>query len=331
MLQARWTESGLDVQDVDPPPLPADWVRLRVAASGICGSDLHAYRREMPSAPGTTPGHEMVGTVLEGGAGLADQLYAVEPHTFCGTCDLCLAGNRHLCPKGEFIGIGPAGGLAEFVDVPRYTLHPVDPSVSPLAASIAEPLAVCVRGVGLARLAVESRVLVLGAGAIGLLAGLVARDRAAEVAITARYPHQREAARRIGLTPLAEDDLSAWARERAPDAVIETVGGAANTLDQAVDACRPAGRVVILGIFLAPPSLNAISVVVKELEIVGSIIYGLGRRGSEFRATVSLLPRYREEIEVIQTHHFPLTSLREAFACANNKKTGAIKVTVLPK
>ena len=69
---------------------------------------------------------------------------------------------------------------------------------------------------------------------------------------------------------------------------------------------------------------------IKELPILVSIIYGMGRRGSEFRATVSLLPRYREEIEVIQTHQFPLTSLHEAFACANDKKTGAIKVTVVP-
>lgn len=330
MLQAQWTADGLDVRDVEPPALRPDWVRLRIAACGICGSDLHAYRGEMPMAPGTVPGHEMVGTVMDGGAGLADAVYAVEPHTFCGTCDLCVAGDRHLCQKGEFIGIGPPGGLAEFIDVPRYAIHPVEASVAPLAASISEPFAVCVRGVHLARLDVDSRVLVLGAGNIGLLAGLAARDRVGEVAITARYPHQRDAAKRIGLVPLAEDDIDAWVGEGAPDAVIETVGGAAKTLDQAIDACRPAGRIVILGVFLTPPSLNAIGLLIKELHLLGSIIYGMGRRGSEFRATVSLLPRYREEIEVIQTHQFPLTSLHEAFACANDKKTGAIKVTVLP-
>ena len=85
----------------------------------------------------------------------------------------------------------------------------------------------------------DSRVLVLGAGTIGLCAALVARDRAAEVAITARYPHQRAAAEQLGVTVLGEDEAVAWGKEHRPEVVVESVGGTADTL---TDAVRVVGR-----------------------------------------------------------------------------------------
>jgi threonine dehydrogenase-like Zn-dependent dehydrogenase len=214
--QARWTESGLEVADVAPPPLPPDWVRLRVAACGICGTDLHLWRRELPPPVGIAPGHELSGSVIEGPRGLADALYAVEPIDFCGS------GRRQLCEKLEIFGVMRPGGLADFVDLPAWTLHPVHPSVSPLLASLAEPLAVCERALGLARLESDSRVLVLGAGTIGLLSGLLARDRAGKVAITARHPQQKDAAKRLGLVPLDRGGAG-LVRRAQPDVVIETV------------------------------------------------------------------------------------------------------------
>ncbi|MFQ5933476.1 MAG: zinc-binding dehydrogenase, partial [Dehalococcoidia bacterium] len=169
MLQAQWTEKSIGLKDVDPGPPKAGWVRLRVEACGICGSDLHAYRGAEATTPGTIPGHEIVGTVEDGGSGLADRLYVVEPLIFCGECDFCASGKRQICREGQLLGYGEPGGFAESVDLPRYTLHPVDPSISSLAASIAEPLACGYRAVQLARLDLDSRVLVLGAGSIGLL------------------------------------------------------------------------------------------------------------------------------------------------------------------
>lgn len=329
MLQAQWTKDGVDLVDVDPPPLRAGWARLRVAACGICGSDLHFLRNELPRVPGMAPGHEIVGYPTDGPAGLGETLYAVEPRTWCGACGQCVSGRRHLCERGTLIGIGLPGGMGEFVDAPVEALHPVDPAVPALAASIAEPLAVCVRAVHLGELEASSRVLVQGAGSIGLLTALLARDRAAAVGITARHPHQRAAAERIGVEPLAEDDVGAWAGEGSPDVVIETVGGRADTLDQAVALCRPAGRVVVLGVFAGARPVNAFALMAKELTVVGSNTYGTVRRGSEFGGAVDLIPRYRAEIDALQTHQFPLKSLRDAFECADRKRDGAVKVTLM--
>jgi threonine dehydrogenase-like Zn-dependent dehydrogenase len=329
--QARWTADGLEVVETRPPALPAGWVRLRVAACGICGTDLHQYHREVPVAPGGVPGHEIAGTVLEGPAGLADSLYAVEPLSWCGVCDLCQSGRRHLCRRLRILGIiGAPGGLAEFVDVPRATLHAVDPSIPPRVASFAEPLAVCVRAVHLARLETRSRVLVLGGGSVGLVTGLLARDRAREVAVVTRHPQQVEAARRLGVEPLDEGAVAAWAAEREPEVVIETVGGRADTLETAVALARRAGRVVVVGVFSEPRPVNLLALVLKELEVVGSNTYGQDRRGPEFAAAVELLPRLRSELAGLQTHAFPLESVGEAFACAADKRSGAIKVTIEP-
>ena len=330
MRQARWTENGVEVAEAAPPPLLPDWVRLRVAACGICGTDLHLWRRELQAPVGLAPGHEIAGHPLDGPPGLDDGLYAVEPMAVCGVCDFCVSGRRHLCPSIAIIGVMRSGGLADFVDVPRYALHRVHPSVSPLVASFAEPLAVGVRGVSLANLADDSRVLVIGAGAIGLVSGLLARDRVREVAITARHPQQRDAAKRLGLTVLGEGDVRAWLGDAQPDVVIETVGGHAQTLLDATRWCRPGGRIVVLGIFSKRAELSAYNLATRELEIVGSNLYGMGRRGPQFRAAVDLLPRYATELAGMQTHQFRLDRIEDAFRAASEKQSGAIKVTVVP-
>jgi threonine dehydrogenase-like Zn-dependent dehydrogenase len=328
--QARWTDDGIEVAEVRPPPLADGWVRLQVAACGICGTDLTLYHRGFPVPPGGVPGHEIVGTVLDGPAGIADALYAVEPRTWCGSCDLCQSGHRHLCTQGLILGLGPPGGMADFVDAPLATLHRVDPSLPKRLASLAEPLAVALRAVNRGRIDSSSRVLVLGGGSIGLVAGLLARDRAGEVAVSVRHPHQAEAARRFGVEPLGEDQIDAWAIERAPDVVIETVGGTADTVDAALRLAQPAGRVVVLGVFSRPAPVNLFALMVKELEVVGSNTYGQDHRGPEFAAAVALLPRLGSELASLQTHAFPLESVAEGFACAADKRSGAIKVTIEP-
>jgi threonine dehydrogenase-like Zn-dependent dehydrogenase len=331
MLQTRFSGGGVELVDAEPRPLEQGWVRLAVEACGICGSDLHMMRGHTPVPGWLVPGHEMVGVPVDGPAGLDEARYAVEPRVWCGSCDFCSAGSRHLCPTGTLIGFGYNGGLSETVDVPLKSLHRVPGDTEALAASLSEPVAVCVRAIHLARLEAGSRVLVLGGGTIGLLSGLLARDRAERVAITTRHPHQQEAAKRLGLLALSEEEAAEWALANGPDVVIETVGGLAETLDQAVLLCRPGGRIVVLGVFAGSTPINGLVLLMKELEIIASNTYGTTQRGSEFAAGVELVARYASELTPLQTHQFGLDAVGDAFACADDKRSGAIKVTVLPR
>ena len=330
MRQSLWTQEGLVLRDdVEPGPLEPGWVRLRVGACGICGSDLHRYKG--PPRPGTSvPGHELTGSVMQASTPLPDTLYAVEPWISCGHCDFCRAGKVQHCREGRLVGVQVPGGLADFIDAPEKNLYAVDPSLSALQGSLTEPVAVCVRAVHLARLQMDSRVLVLGAGSLGLISGLLVRDTAAQTAVSFRYPHQAEAARELGLDTVPEAEVLAWARENEPDVVIETVGGSANTLEQAVAAAKPGGRIVVLGLFSIAPALDMRALVHKELQITGSKVFGMSEWGPEFGASAKLLPRYRDEIDLLQTHQFALDDIAEAFACAADKHSQAIKVTLLP-
>ncbi len=331
-LRTDWTADGLDLVEHELGPLRDGWVRLSVAACGICGSDLHWWHGTMYRPIGTAPGHELCGTVLDGPAGLDDVLYAVSPNVSCGTCPFCRAGDTHLCDRalGRGLGMGANGGLAEVVDVPAVNLAPVTAGDVAVAA-LTEPLAVALRGVSHGSPSPDSRVLVQGAGTVGLAAALLARDRAAEVAITARHPHQADAAAALGVTVLGEHEGVSWAKEHGADLVIEAVGGSAPTLDEAVKACRKGGTIVLLGSFTEARPVDLAKLMLKELRLQGSFCYGTSARGEpEYAAAAPLTGRYETELGHLTTHRFPLAEVTSAFETAADKSSGAIKVTVVP-
>jgi threonine dehydrogenase-like Zn-dependent dehydrogenase len=331
MRRVVWTKDGLDVVDAEPGPLEAGWVRIRVEACGICGSDLHFWHGQLPKPVGTAPGHELCGIVVDGPADLPDVRYAVSPNVCCGRCEFCTTGRTNLCRRGGYgIGLGRDGGLAELVDAPLANLAPIPDGVDAVTASLTEPLAVTLRGVGLGRPSPDSAVLVLGAGTIGLCAALVARDRCRELAITARHPHQRAVAEQLGVTVLDERDVVAWAKEHRPDVVIESVGGTADTIDDAIRLVRRGGRVVVLGSFGSPRPIDLQTMMMKEVALLGSFCYGTGEREPEFTTAARLTGRWREELSALSTHQFPLDDVQSAFSTAEDKSTGAIKVTLVP-
>jgi threonine dehydrogenase-like Zn-dependent dehydrogenase len=329
MLQSLWTEKGIVLEEVTPPALQPGWVRLKVQACGICGSDLHGYKDGKIRAGGR-PGHEMSGTVMESTVELADELYAVEPWLWCGECEFCRIGKVQLCRKGGLVGVSVPGGLADFIDVPAMHVYPSDPSLTPIEASLTEPFGICTRAVHLADLRMDTRVLILGAGSLGLISGLLSRDTAERVAISYRYASQAEAALRLGLEAVPEDKVVEWAQDYGPDVIIETVGGHANTMEQATAACRPDGRIVVLGLFSENPTLDMRALIHKELKIMGSAFFGTSEHGPEFRASTKILPHYKKELSVLQTHQFPLSRVADAFEAAVSKDDRPIKVTILP-
>jgi 2-desacetyl-2-hydroxyethyl bacteriochlorophyllide A dehydrogenase len=318
-----------------PTPGPDDVV-VRVRACGICGSDLHWFHGTFPT-PTVCPGHEIAGEVADVGSAVRDlragDAVALEGIVGCAACRYCQAGQYHLCQTLGILGMTIPGGFADYVRAPARHCFRTPPGLSPAVAALSEPLAVAVHGVRLAPVELGARVLVLGAGTIGLMAVVAARaGGAGEVVVTARRPQQREAARRLGADRVFGDDeagaLDAFARESPIDLVIETVGGTADTLTTAAAACRPRGTICVLGVFTGTPALAVTRLVVKELTLKGSMVYNRANGRADFEITQDLLAREHARLESIVTHRVPLAAVASAFALAADKTSGCIKVTV---
>ena len=342
MRAAAWTDQrDLTIVEKEARAPGEGEVQIAVGSGGICGSDLHWYRGDFPPVAGLTPGHEIGGTVSAVGAGVdhvrEGDIVGVEPSVRCGECDLCVAGHYQHCRDFALLGIALDGGLAQSVTTPGYTVFAAPSSVDVELAALAEPLACSVHGYEKVGLRQGETVLVLGAGSIGLTGLLAARAYGANVLITARYPHQREAALRLGASEVIGDDeagakrLAELATDQAIDVVAEAVGGRADTIGPAVEVVRPLGRVVVLGVFtIESAGLNPLTLLGKEVTVVGAVTYSSPEGRSDYARGLEIIGEYGDEARSLITHRFPLSRVGDAFATALDKATQSIKVQIQP-
>ncbi|WP_433167020.1 zinc-binding dehydrogenase [Kribbella sp. CA-247076] len=302
-----------------PDPRP-DEVRLRMAYGGICGSDLHYYRDgangEYVVREPLVPGHELSGTVdLDPSGELAPGTpVTIHPATF-GTPEPGIEDRPHLWPNGAYLGSASTwphtqGGMSEFLVVRKGMLR-ILPSTLPLRrAALAEPLAVGLHGITIAGGVQGKRVLVSGAGAIGLLTAAAALALgAAEIVSTDILPGPLQRARDLGVHDTVQvgvQDLpSAYF-----DVVLECTGVPA-AITGALDAARRAAVVVLVGI---PPNeprpVNLSPLISRELQLRGTL-----RFNNELDHAVELLDAH-PRLERVITHEFPAHEAVKAFTAA---------------
>jgi 2-desacetyl-2-hydroxyethyl bacteriochlorophyllide A dehydrogenase len=324
------------IEEVARPEPKAGEVVVAVGACGICGTDLHWYHGEMMLPP-QCPGHEIAGTVASVGSGVTSlsegDRVTVEGLASCGACRYCLAGDYHYCTSLRMQGINMPGGFADFLAMPARHCFAVG-AMDLATAALGEPLGVAVHAVRISGLRIGQRALVLGAGTIGLMAVVAARaGGAGEILVTARRPQQKAAALALGADRVFEDSdeaaLYAAAAESPIDVVLESVGGAANTLDVAVRASRPGGTICVLGLYTKPVAFPSLIAIARELTIKGSLVYNRSGSRADFDVVVDLLQRQGAQLaKTLITHRYPLDRLPEALETASDKKRGAIKVTI---
>jgi L-iditol 2-dehydrogenase len=326
-------KENIDVREMDMPTPAADEVLVRVRACGICGSDLHFYHGVFPANPNISPGHEFAGEVVELGEGVGrfepGQRVVIEPIRRCQECAFCRTGRYHLCPKHMLLGTFAPGGLAQYVSVPAYTLYSLPDDFDFELGALVEPLAVAVHGVHLVNLAVGERVLVLGSGTIGLFSIIAAKAAGAgEVISTYRHDHQGEAALAAGASRTLRDSEVTGLEKEGIDVVIETIGGSAPTLAQALGAVRPGGRISVLGLFPGAVQLGGLALILKEVTVVGGITYCRPGLHSDFEVAIGILQSDPERARAVVTHRFPLDEAVQAFETAADKGTKSVKVQV---
>jgi threonine dehydrogenase-like Zn-dependent dehydrogenase len=310
MRGVRNTEDGIRVLDLPSPEPTGDEVRVRVAAAGICGSDLHLL--EWGPQP-VTLGHEIAGWTDDGTA------VAIEPVRRCGVCERCVRGDTHLCREGQAIGTGIDGGMADELVVPLQCLVPLPASLSVHDASLVEPVACAVHALHRARVEPGQRVGVIGGGTLGVAAVAAAVHLGCEVGTVTRHPHQAAATEAVGGRPA----------EGRYDVVIEAAG-TSSAFAQAAGLARVRGTIAILGTYWEDLTAPGMPLTTKELDIIACFAYGHHGGSREVDDAAALLAAVPGLAPTMITHRFPLDDAAEAFRVAADRSAGAIKVTLEP-
>jgi len=315
-------------REVAEPGIAEGDALIRVAHTGICGSDMHAFlgHDERRPAP-LILGHEVAGTVLSGA--LSGQRVTVNPLVTCGVCDACRSGRDNLCPDRQIISMPPReGGFAERLAMPEGNLVVVPDHVSDAQAALAEPIACGWHAVRLARQALAgdpggARALVIGGGAIGLGAALSLKAQGiSDIRLVEPNSERgRYLAETCGLdvlTPEAADESGHY------DLVIDGVGFAA-TRAAASDRARPGGIIVHIGLGSAEGGLDIRRMTLQEITFIGTYTY----TAQDFRDTAAAMFDGRlGALDWVETR--PLSEGQRAFSDLRSGQVAVPKILLTP-
>lgn len=325
---------GLTLTDrPEPNPGPND-VKIRVARTGICGTDLHIESWD-PWADGAVnapliPGHEFSGHVVEVGDNVrtfaVGDVVSAEGHVVCGQCRNCRAGRRHLCIRTSSLGVNRDGAFAEYVVIPESNVWRHTDGIDLDLAAIFDPLGNAVH-TALSFPLVGEDVLITGAGPIGLMAAAVARHVGARYVVITDVDESRLAlARTMGVDlaiNVANERISS-AQERLGmhegfDIGLE-MSGHAGALPELLENLTHGARVALLGLPSAPIAIDWAKVVSHMITIKG--IYG--REMFETWYAMSAMVSTGLDISPVITDRFPVSRWEDAFAAARQGGRGKI-------
>jgi len=336
----------LSYTDIDTPSPGPGEVLVRVAACGICGSDVHGYTGATGRRiPPLVMGHEAAGTVDRVGPGVGDiavgTRVALDSTVFCGTCSHCRAGAENLCTDRQVLGVscGPYrrhGCFAEHVVVPRRVVYPIPDSVDFVAAALLEPLTIALHAVHLGAAGPATRsAVVVGAGPIGL--ACVASLRAYGVPRIAAIDLEADRlaqARELGATEtfVAGDGVGAaaarWGTSTpetdGADLVIEAVGATA-PVRTAIEACTRGGTVVLVGNVSPAIELPLQAVVTRQLRLQGSCA-----SAGCYPEAIRLVAEGRVNLAGFVSRVAPLGEGPTWFTRLHDREPGLVKVVLEP-
>ncbi|WP_417678873.1 zinc-dependent alcohol dehydrogenase [Roseibium sp.] len=341
IAKLRPEPGAMAVIEKEKPVPAADEVLIKIGAGGICGTDVAIWKwyeavvgQYAPTFP-VVVGHEFSGTVVtapEKSSLKPGDVVAVNPQKGCGKCRYCDLGRPTLCDQRRMMGGHVDGGWTEFVAVPVKQVHALPENIDPAVAPLLEPLNVGVHAV-YERVPVRGGdvVVVIGAGPIGLLTGLLARHAgASEVIITgvsADATRLRLAAD-LGMLPVnvettdPVDYLKKITPENA-DIVYETSGNAA-VVPQMLDLIGKAGRAGLIGLCHSPANAITTPVVLKEMELIGS----RGYNDTTWRLAMRLLPGVSKDLMRLVTHEFGFDEFETALSLVENRE--GVKIILRP-
>ncbi|MBQ7725604.1 MAG: alcohol dehydrogenase catalytic domain-containing protein [Clostridia bacterium] len=328
-----------------PVPVPKDGeILLKIEAAAVCGTDIRMLTN---GAKGIDPehplilGHEFAGVIAETGKNAVGykigQRVAYAPNTGCGLCDLCISGNSHLCPDYLATGISLDGGFAEYCLIPEAgvrggNLCPLPDNVSFEDGALAEPLSCVCNGFEHADIHPGDRVLVVGAGPIGIMHCAMALMAGGVVYLNDLSPERLREAKSIYpalhiLSGNLKEELTAATNGHGADAII-TACPVPAVQAQAIELAAVGGRVIFFGGVPAdkePVGINTNLIHYKQLLVSGTTRASL----AQYRKVLSFIAEGVLDVHPLITAHFSLSEIDKAIERA--KKGTGLKNIILPK
>jgi len=335
------------LEEAPRPEVDDDTVIVKIESLGICGSNLHWWSG-VPAEQGLMSfpmpgggGHEYAGVVAEVGRDVTrvkpGDRVAIDAFesSSCGHCAQCASGLFGQCESRRFLGIA---GFGEYMKTSEKGLYELPANIETRLAAVVEPFACAVAGVRRAGLAGGETVVVLGAGVLGLCAAGAAKALGArKVVISAKYDAQAALAERFGADVVVRsgeaelvERIKSETGGRGADLVVETVGGHAPTLSQALEVLRPGCTVAVLGLWDEPVSVDSWGAILKDARLLFSFTYGVTGKRHDFELCLDWMASGQVPAQELVTHVRPLAEIAEAFELAADKSRGVIKVILTP-
>jgi (R,R)-butanediol dehydrogenase/meso-butanediol dehydrogenase/diacetyl reductase len=331
----------LSIEQIEKPNVGKGEVLLKVAYCGICGSDLHATAEGVFVVPeGTVLGHEFSGEVVESGDTAwhkGDRLTSVPVNACadpaCQALGKCKDDLGILCPSNRITGLAVdvPGAYAEFVKVGARQALKLPDSVTYEEGALVEPLSVGLHAVRKAKFDVGARVLILGAGPIGLSVTAFAKLAGARDIVVSEFnPTRREKAKAMGATAVIDPtggnvgESFAAVTGVPPDVIFECVG-VKGLIQQCIDLSRPRGKIVVVGVFMMEDAIVPISAILKELDIQ----FVLGYVDEEFAIVLDALAKKNINANAMISDIVGFDELPAVFEALRKPKS-QIKVLIRP-
>ncbi len=315
----------------EPEAAPGEVV-LQIEAVGICGSDMHAWHGHDPRRqPGLILGHEFVGRIAQSAAPGFEPgtRWTGNPLIVCGTCEYCAQGRNNLCARRTMVGMTRPGAFAESMSIPAASLIAIPQDMPASTAALTEPAATAWHAVNLSMRALnrplhECRVLVIGGGAIGMLASLLLAHLGVDaITVTELSPLRREAlTRQVNCTAI--DPREQPLPEAAFDFVLDAVGSKI-TRTQAFSAIKPGGVIMHVGLQDWASEIDMRKLTLAEISLLGTYTYTT----ADLRATVDALHRgVFGDLSWVEER--PLRDGAQAFADLHSGQAAAAKIILVP-
>jgi 2-desacetyl-2-hydroxyethyl bacteriochlorophyllide A dehydrogenase len=314
-----------------PEPAPGEVV-LQIEAVGICGSDMHAWHGHDPRRqPGLVLGHEFVGRIQASSAKGFEvgTRWTGNPLITCGVCEYCVQGRNNLCSDRTMVGMTRPGAYAQYMSIPAASLVAIPQDMPARSAALTEPAATAWHAINLSMRALlrplhECRVLVIGGGAIGMLAALMyQRLGVTRLTVTELNPKRRETLKKaVGCEVIdpRETPLEESAYEHVMDAV-----GAKITRQQALAAIKPGGVMMHVGLQDWASEIDMRKLTLAEITLLGTYTYTT----ADLRATVAALHQGRFG-DLAWVEERPLADGPQAFLDLDSGASAAPKIVLRP-